>query len=86
MRKVNVILMAFVLLVSTTMLTAAENPVLPKDNTSTEIAKLLKDPGFEIETETTAYVTFIVNKENEIVVLSVDSENEAMEKFISKFI
>jgi hypothetical protein len=84
MRKVNVILMAFVLLMSTTMLTAAEKPLLPKDKTSSEIAKLLKDPGFAVEVETTAYVTFVVNKENEIVVLSVESKNETMEKFIKQ--
>jgi hypothetical protein len=68
MRKVNVILMAFVLLLSTTILTAAENPTDPKNNTSEEIYELLKDPGFVIEVETTAFVTFVVNKENEIVV------------------
>ncbi|MFT4697252.1 MAG: hypothetical protein ACI9SJ_000373 [Flavobacteriaceae bacterium] len=84
MRKVNVILMAFVLLLSTTILTAAENPTDPKNNTSEEIYELLKDPGFVIEVETTAFVTFVVNKENEIVVLSVKSNNEAMEKFIKQ--
>ena len=85
MRKVNVILMAFVLLLSTTMLSAAVKPPVEKENTTTEeIAKLLKDPGFVIESETTAYVTFVVNKESEIVVLSVDSENESMKKFIKQ--
>ncbi len=83
MRKVNVILMAFVLLISTTMLTAA-NPVNPKTNTSEEIGKLLSDPGFLIEAETTAYVTFVVNKESEIVVLSVESDNESMERYIKQ--
>ena len=84
MRKVNVILMAFVLLISTTMLTAATNPVIPTINASEEIGELLKNPSFELEVETTAYVTFVVNKESEIVVLSVDSENESMKKFIKQ--
>lgn len=84
MRKVNVILMAFVLLMSTTLLTAAVNPVNPKSNTSEEIGKLLKNPGFLIETETTAFVTFVVNKESEIVVLSVESDNESMERYIKQ--
>jgi len=84
MRKVSVILMAFVFLFSTSMVSAAVNPVDSKDSTSAEIAKLLKDPGFVVEVETTAFVTFVVNKEGEIVVLSIESENETMERFIKQ--
>ena len=84
MKKVNVILIAFVFLFSTTILSASVNPVDSKDSTSAEISKLLQDPGFVLEVETTAIVTFIVNNENEIVVLSVDSENELVERFIKQ--
>ncbi len=84
MRKVSVILMAIVFLFSTSMVSAAVNPVNFKDTTSAEISKLLEDPGFLLETETTAYVTFTVNKENEIVVLSVKSENETVVRFIKQ--
>ena len=84
MKKVSVILMAFVFLLSTSMVSASVNPVDSKDNTSAEIAKLLKDPGFVVEVETTAYVTFVVNKEGEIVVLSVKSDNETMSRFIKQ--
>lgn len=49
-----------------------------------EIGKLLKNPGFLVEEDITANVIFTVNKKNEMVVLSVDSKNAAVESFIKQ--
>lgn len=49
-----------------------------------EIGKLLKNPGFLVEDDITANVIFTVNKENEMVVLSVDSKNATVESFIKQ--
>jgi len=47
-----------------------------------EITSLLKSPNFEITEEMEAIVTITFNKHNEIVVLSVDSENFEVVNFI----
>lgn len=47
-----------------------------------EITSLLKSPNFEISEEMQAMVTITFNKHNEIVVLSVDSENDEVVNFI----
>lgn len=49
-----------------------------------EIGKLLKNPGFLVENDITADVIFTVNKNNEMVVLSVDSKDTAVESFIKQ--
>ena len=47
-----------------------------------EIAKLLKHPKFVIEGDATFEVTFRVNKNNELVVLDVDSESKVISDYI----
>lgn len=66
-----------VLSASTVELTAKE----PKTLTE-EIQELLKNPKFNIEEDMFASVTLILNRNSEIVVLSVNSENETTKDFI----
>lgn len=47
-----------------------------------EVGKLLQDPFFNVDEDKTANVTLTINKNNEIVVLSVDSDDQTVEKFI----
>ncbi len=82
MKKVNVILVAVALLFGTLTSNAAVDPVVTTSETTKEIRKLLKDPGFEVNSEINAMVTFIINKNGRIVVLSVDCETKAVCKFI----
>jgi len=82
MKKVNVILIALVLLVGTVFSSAAVPALETKTSTSVEIEKLLENPDFRVDVDVMAYVTFLINKEGEIVVLSVDTENEMVERFI----
>ncbi len=47
-----------------------------------EVSELLKNPSFEVEKDMLANVTLTVNKNNELVVLSVDSESEQIVNYI----
>jgi len=84
MRKLKVIMVASVLLVGT-VLSAATEPVKTINNPSSdEIGTLLENPEFIVKNEVSAYVTFMLNSEREIVVLSVKTENEEVEKFVKR--
>jgi len=47
-----------------------------------EIGKLLQNPSFLVDEEITAYVKVTINKNNEFVVLSVDTEDFFVENYI----
>lgn len=84
MKTIKSIVLAF-LLVSVTSLTAAEKPVAESNvnsKVSEEIATLLKSPSFVVAEEMNAFISIVVNDENEIVVLSVDSDNKQLENFV----
>lgn len=53
----------------------------PETVTST-ISKLLKKPNVNFSKDMSAMVVLTVNQDNEIVVLSVDTENKVFEGFI----
>jgi hypothetical protein len=82
MKKLQAILLATVLLVGT-FASAAELPAKDKKGATTdEIRTLLTDPTFIVEEDTAAYVTFMLNKEGEIIVLTVDTEDAVVESFV----
>lgn len=83
MKKLNVMLLA----VAFAITSFANANTEPKNTTTStnlteEIKELLKKPAFKVDAEETAYVTFTLNQNQEIVVLSVDSENASIENFI----
>ncbi len=83
MKTIKSITLALALLIGTTL--TAANPIADKVNkeeVSQEIAQLLKGPLFELDVDTAASVILIVNSENELVVLSVDTEDEQVERYI----
>ena len=49
---------------------------------TTDVAKRLENPSFILEKEALANVTVTVNKNNELVVLSVDSDNQEIVDYI----
>lgn len=82
MKKLQAILLATVLFVGT-FASAAVIPAKDKKSaTSEEIRLLLTDPTFEVEVDTAAYVTFMLNKEGEIIVLTVDTDNAVVEAYV----
>ncbi|RLD23848.1 MAG: hypothetical protein DRI70_08875 [Bacteroidetes bacterium] len=83
MKTIKSITLALALLIGTASF--ATNPIVDKvkkEQASLEIAQLLKGPLFELEVDTAASVILVVNSENEIVVLSVDTEDAQVESFI----
>lgn len=84
MKKLSVLLAAF-LLIGTTVF-ASENVTSSKKTTgaSAEMTKLLKNPEFIVDHEMEANVLFTVNQDNEIVVLSVESEESEVISYVKE--
>ncbi|RNC84911.1 MAG: hypothetical protein ED556_10025 [Winogradskyella sp.] len=65
---------------------ASTNPVEKADETNElitkTVSKLLENPYFELNENTKAMVKLAINKDNELVVLSVDTENKNVENYI----
>jgi len=80
MKNVKVLLVASALFIGTLISAAAEPAPVVKTKFSHEIAKLLENPNFDMEVTTS--VSFVINSEEEIVVLSVDTNNLVVERFI----
>jgi len=84
MKTLKSVVLALVLLAGTT-LSAATEPTDAKTNKEqaiVEIAQLLKNPRFELEEDTRASVILMVNSKDELVVLSVDTENDQVESYV----
>jgi len=81
MKKLNVMLLAAVFAISS-IASASTKPTEPETNFTKEIKELLKKPSFKVENEIEASVTFTLNNEGEIVVLSVDSDSDRIKGFI----
>ena len=54
----------------------------PSNPISKEIVSHLKKPQFHLEKDVLVFVKFTLNDQNEMVVLSVDSESELIDSFI----
>ncbi|RMA58542.1 hypothetical protein [Ulvibacter antarcticus] len=82
MKKFSVILVAFVLLLGTSLSATTLDKEKVKKTTAQEMGTLLKNPHLTLIEDQNVNVTFIVNKDREIVVLSVGTDNESIESFI----
>ena len=87
MKKVSLLLVAAALLISGNVMATEGKVVSPADPDSkicAQIGDLLDDNRFELKEEgdLTAFVQFTVNDDREIVVLSVDTDNERLEGFV----
>ena len=83
MKKIKTILLAVVIATSS-VLSASTEPVKEAVKTiiTEEVGNLLKNPTFEVTKELLADVRLTINKNNEMVVLSVDSESEQVVNYI----
>ena len=82
-KKIKTILLAVVIATSS-VLSASTEPVKEAVKTiiTEEVSNLLKNPTFEVTKELLADVRLTINKNNEMVVLSVDSESEQVVNYI----
>ena len=80
MRKLSLVVVAAMLLVTGNVLANDTDGVKPTTSISTQISKMLSDNSFS--DELTAQIRFTLNSEGEIVVLSVDTDSEVLEGFV----
>ena len=85
MKNLKMYLVAILIAVGTTVSANTSTP--EKDSkkdvdVTTQIAELLKNPEMDITKDIEAKVTFMVNDQKELVVIQVDSKNEAIDAFI----
>ena len=85
MRQLKALLLAVTLTFSSVLM-ASTTPEKPSTTESSKITvkieRFLKNPSFDVDYEMKANVTLTLNKNNELVVLSVDSDDDKMENFI----
>ncbi len=84
MKRTHIALVIFCLCISGSILANRDNTIDPSENLSIQIQMLLKNNSFQLaENELmAAKVRFTINKEGEIVVLSVYTENDMLEGFV----
>jgi len=82
MKNLKTLALLFAMTFSTAIFASSAPSIEEPSNLNKEITSLLKSPNFEISEEMQAMVTITFNKHNEIVVLSVDSENDEVVNFI----
>lgn len=82
MRHLKTLLLVAVFAFSGTVFASNTNDAVQPVELSEEISELLKDPYFTLKDEVVTKVTFMLNKDNEMVVLDVDSDENLVEKFI----
>ena len=82
MRKISLVFVAAALFATATVSATTPGTSNPTEKLSSQIYKILEANTFEVQDEVTADVRFTINKEGEIVVLSVDTEDKALEGFL----
>ena len=82
MKQLKTLLLAVLITASGALSASSDDKKADSVVITEEIGKLLKDPSFLVDKDITADVTLTLNKNNEIVVLSVDSNELYVENFI----
>ena len=82
MKKISVILVTVMLLFGGSLFANENEEVVPKNKLCVRIGELLKSNDFELKEDITAIVMVTINKNKEIVVLHVESENAKLTFFV----
>lgn len=82
MKNLKLAVLAMALFIGSQVFAGNTNPGSTSQQMVTEIDHLLKDHDFQLSQDLVVEVTFTVNKDNELVVLSVDTKNYGVNKFI----
>ena len=85
MRKISLVLVAAMLLsVGSTFANDGENEN-PSKSLSVQISELLRDNSLTSKhVDMTAFVRFTLNEKREIVILTVNADNEVLEMFVKE--
>jgi hypothetical protein len=83
MRTLKMLVLAVAIAFSS-VLFASTNPIVKAEPASiTEtIGELLKSPSFQLKQNVDAMVTIFINQNDEMVVMSVDTDNKSVENYI----
>ncbi len=81
MRKLSSIFVALTLL-ATTSVFAIEKPIADNTDTKAEFTRFLQNPDFLVTHDMEAKVLFTLNKDNEIVILSVETDSPEIEGYV----
>ena len=83
MRTLKMLVLVVAIALSS-VLSASTNPIDKAEPVSiTEtVGELLKNPEFQLNKEVHAMVTVFINENDEMVVLSVDTDSKALENYI----
>ena len=88
MKRFQSLLLALAIAICSTVAVNANNPETATQPDprmmSIEISSLLKHHKLKLKKDTRANVLLAINKDHEIVVLSVEAENETIERFIKE--
>ncbi len=79
MKRFQSLLLALAIAICSTVAVNANNP-----ETATQPDPLLKHHKLNLKKDAKANVLLAINKDNEIVVLSVEAENKVVERFIKE--
>jgi hypothetical protein len=82
MKQIKTLLLAVAITASGVLAASNEDKNADSVIITEEIGKLLKDPSFLVDKDIVANVTLTLNKNNEMVVLSVDSNEQYVANFI----
>tara|TARA_Y100000815_G_C13348980_1_gene503462 strand:- start:7062 stop:7394 length:333 start_codon:yes stop_codon:yes gene_type:complete len=82
MRNLKTLLLAVAITCSSVAMANTKPATYDPSSISKEVTKLLDKHNLTLPVEAVAQVTFTVNKENEIVVLEVDTQSETVENYI----
>jgi len=68
------------------VLSASTNPIEKAEpvSISESVGNLLQNPDFQLNQDVDAMVKIFINEDDEIVVLSVDTDNKTVETFIKR--
>ncbi|OQD42056.1 hypothetical protein [Croceivirga radicis] len=82
MRKVSLFFATAMLFAVTSLSANTTEPISLAKQLSNEIHQMLDLNNFNIENDLTANVKFTINQDGEIVVLSVDTTDDSLERFV----
>jgi len=82
MKRFSLFFAALMLFMTSTVFATTVPTVNEPSTTNEQITKLLQNPEFIVAHEMVANVLFTVNDDNEIIVLSVETDNDEVEAYV----
>lgn len=82
MRTIKSLLLVLAITFSSVLSANTEKEPVNSQSVAKEVAKRLKNPDFKLDKEVLVFVKFTLNDDNEMVVLSVDSDKKIIDSYI----